>query len=179
MDVCHLKNSELEKKHQKKKGRVVFRGDIVKDDSGSNAVFTEQGSSASQRTAAKVVDIMVAQDKQRTQYLLTLKSRWKMLQNCWKFKNRNVQTYGYVYHDTNGLKSIMEDPVVSLERNLYGHPLAGLLWEEQFEKILLEHGWRNVPNWVCLSVHRHQGPFLSVYVDDINMAGKKYDLEAT
>ena len=29
----------------------------------------------------------------------------------------------------------MEDPVVPLERNLYGHPLAGLLWERQFEKI--------------------------------------------
>ena len=26
----------------------------------------------------------------------------------------------------------MEDPVVLLERNLYGHPLAGLLWERQF-----------------------------------------------
>ena len=39
-------------KHQKYKGRVVLRGDIVKDDSGSYAVFTEQGSSASQMTAA-------------------------------------------------------------------------------------------------------------------------------
>ena len=37
--------------------------------------------------------------------------------------------------------SSMEDPVVPLERNLYGHPLAGLLWEGQFEKILLTHGW--------------------------------------
>ena len=35
--------------------------------------------------------------------------------------------------------SSMEDPVVPLERNLYGHPLAGLLWERQFEKILLKH----------------------------------------
>ena len=35
-----------------KKG-VVLRGDIVKDDPGSYAVFTEQGSSASQMTAAK------------------------------------------------------------------------------------------------------------------------------
>ena len=34
--------------------------------------------------------------------------------------------------------SSMEDPVVLLERNLYGHPLAGLLWERQFEKILLK-----------------------------------------
>ena len=42
MGICHLKNAELETKHQKYKGRVVLRGDIVKDDSGSYAVFTEQ-----------------------------------------------------------------------------------------------------------------------------------------
>ena len=58
MDICHLKNAELEAKHQKYKGRVVLRGDIVKDDSGAYAVFTEQGSSASQMTAAKVMDII-------------------------------------------------------------------------------------------------------------------------
>ena len=39
---------------QKYKGR----GDIVKDDSGLYAVFTEQVSSASQMTAAKVMDII-------------------------------------------------------------------------------------------------------------------------
>ena len=55
MDICHLKN--LEPQFQKDKGRVVLRGDIVKDDSGSHAVFTEQGSSASQMTAAKVMDV--------------------------------------------------------------------------------------------------------------------------
>ena len=37
MDVCHLKNSELEIQYQEYKGRVVLRGDIVKDDSGSYA----------------------------------------------------------------------------------------------------------------------------------------------
>ena len=58
MDICHFKNAELETKHQKYKGRVVLRGDIVKDDSGAYAVFTEQGSSASQMTAAKIMDII-------------------------------------------------------------------------------------------------------------------------
>ena len=58
MDICHVKDAELETKHQKVKGRVVLRSDIVKDDSGSKAVFTEQGSSASQMTAAKVMDII-------------------------------------------------------------------------------------------------------------------------
>ena len=60
MDKCHLKNAELEAKHQKYKGRVVLRGDIVKDDSGSCAVFTWILSP----------DCLVARDKQLTQYLL-------------------------------------------------------------------------------------------------------------
>ena len=58
MEICHLKNAELEAKHQKYEGRVVLRGDTVKDDSGSYAVFTEQGSSASQMTAAKIMDFI-------------------------------------------------------------------------------------------------------------------------
>ena len=58
MDICHLKNAEKETKHQKYKGRVVLRGGIVKEDSGSYAVFTGQGSSASQMTAAKVMAII-------------------------------------------------------------------------------------------------------------------------
>ena len=71
----------------------------------------------------------------------------------------------------------MEDPVVPLEKNLYGHPLAGLLWERQFEKVLLKHGWEKIPNWECLFVHREKGLFLSVYVDDIKLAGKKQNLD--
>ena len=71
----------------------------------------------------------------------------------------------------------MEDPVVPLERNLYGHPLAGLLCERQFEKILLKYGWEKVSNWECLFVHREKGLFLSVYVDDIKLAGKKQNID--
>ena len=33
MDICHLKYAELETKHHKYKGRVVLRGENVKDDS--------------------------------------------------------------------------------------------------------------------------------------------------
>ena len=51
------------------------------------------------------------------------------------------------------------------------------LWERQFEKILLKHGWDKIPNWECLFVHRQKGLFLSVYVDDIKLAGKKQNLD--
>ena len=36
----------------------MLRGDVVKDDSGSYDVFTEQGSSTSHMTAAKVPDVI-------------------------------------------------------------------------------------------------------------------------
>ena len=61
----------------------------------------------------------------------------------------------------------MQDPVVPLDRNLYGHSLAGLLLDRLFEKILLKHGWEKIPNWECLFVHREKGLFLSVYVGNI------------
>ena len=71
----------------------------------------------------------------------------------------------------------MEDPVVPLERNLYGYSLAGLLFERRFEKVLFEHGLEKVPEWECLFVDREERLFLSVYVDDIKLAGKTQNID--
>ena len=70
----------------------------------------------------------------------------------------------------------IEDPLVLVERNLYGHPLARLLWERRFEETWLELGYEKAPNWECMFVHRTQGLILSAYVDDIKMAGKKQSM---
>ena len=107
MDICHLKNAELETKHQKYKGRVVLRGDIVKDDSGSYAVFTEQRSSASQMTAAKVMDIFsrlpgCAGQEADAVFVYTQVKMEDALRIIENSKNWNVQLIGFVYHDTNG-----------------------------------------------------------------------------
>ena len=58
MDIFHLKNSELEPKFQQHNGRVVLQCDTVKDESGSCAEFTEQGSSATQMTAPNVMAVI-------------------------------------------------------------------------------------------------------------------------
>ena len=34
----------------------------------------------------------------------------------------------------------IEDPAFPLERNLYGHPIAGLLWERHVEEVLSKLG---------------------------------------
>ena len=152
MDICHLKNAGLETKHQKYKGRAVLRGDIVKDDSGSYAVFTEQGSSASQMTAAKIMDIISrlpgcagqAADAVSVNIQVKMEDAPQLLKipksecpDIWVRLPRHKWPKSW---------SSMEDPVVPLERNLYGHPLAGLLWERQFENILLKYGWLKVSN---------------------------------
>ena len=36
--------------------------------------------------------------------------------------------------------------------------------------------WEKVPNWECLFANREKGLFLSVYVDDIKLAGKKENI---
>ena len=127
-----MRNAEQEAKHKKYKGRVVLRGDIVKDDSRSYAVFTEQGSSASQMTAAKVMDIISrlpgcdgqAADAVSACSQVKLEDAPKLLEipksecpDIWIRPPRHKWPKSW---------SSMEDEVVSLERNLYGHPLARL-----------------------------------------------------
>ena len=106
MDLCHLKDSELEPRIQKYKGRVVLRGDIVKDGSGSYAVFTVHGSSASQMTAAKVMDIISRRPGCSGQKAggVSAQTQVKMEDASTLFKNPKSECpfSGYVYRSTNG-----------------------------------------------------------------------------
>ena len=161
----------------------------MKDDSGSCAVFTEQGSSASQMSAAIVMDIISrlpgcagqAADAISAETQVKMEDAPKLLKvpksecpDIWIRLPRHKWPKSW---------SSMEDPVVPLDRNLYGHPSGGLLWERQFfKKILLKYGWEKVSNWECLFVHREKGLLLSVCVDDFKLAGKKQyesDVEST
>ena len=84
-------------------------------------------------------------------------SLWKMLHNYWIFPNRNVQTFGFVYQLLKAKVMVKYGRTGrSSERNLYGHPLAGLLSERQFEKNLLKHSWEKVSSWECLFAHREK-----------------------
>eukprot|EP00973_Karenia_brevis_P065854 9152040-Karenia_brevis.AAC.1 len=58
MSLCSLKGAELDVKKQNYKGRVVFRGDKVKDQHDYLAVFCEQGTSASHMAASKFLSAL-------------------------------------------------------------------------------------------------------------------------
>ena len=96
-----------------------------------------------------------------------------------KIPNRNAQTCGFVYHDTNGTSWFsMEDPVVPLERNLYGHPcgiavMGKAIWENPIE-VRLGEGFQL---GMLVRTPWKKGLFLSVYVYDIKLAGKKQNID--
>ena len=79
----------------------------MKDDSGACAVFNGQGSSESQMTAAKVMDIISrlpgcagqAADAVSAYTQVKMEDAQK---NCSKFPNQNVRMYGYVSQNING-----------------------------------------------------------------------------
>ena len=108
----------------------------MKDNSGSYAVFTEQGSSASPMTAAKIMDIIsrlpgcdgpaagaVSAHTQVKMEDAHLSLKIPQLE-CPDFWIRPAR------HKWPKTWSSVEDPVVPLERNLYGHPLAGLMGKQ-------------------------------------------------
>ena len=105
----------------------------MKDDSGYYAVFTEQGSSASQLTAAKVMDIIskLRGCAGQTADVISAFSLVKMedAPSLLKIPRSGCPEIWIRLprHKWPKSWSSMEDPVVPLERNLYGHPLAGLL----------------------------------------------------
>ena len=125
----------------------MLRGDI-----GAYAAFTEQGSSPSQMTAAKVMNV-IAQAADAV-------SR-KMEDAPRLFKNPNSECPDVWIrpprHKWPKSGPNIEDPMVSLERNLYGHPLAGFYWDYDVKSSGVE----------MFFVHRTQGLLLSEYVDDI------------
>ena len=101
-----------------------------------------------------------------------------MHHRCWEFQSQNVQIFGYVYWDTSGQNL---GPTWKIQLFFLSEICTVILWqdfwERQFEKVLLKHGWEKVPNWECLFVNREKGLVLSVYVEDIKLAGKKQNID--
>ena len=84
----------------KNKGSVVLHGDVVRDNSGSYAVFTEQESFASHMTAAKVPNVVstLPECAGKASDAVFAYTQVKMEDSTfWEFQIRNVRPYGLFY----------------------------------------------------------------------------------
>ena len=117
----------------------------MKDDSGSYAVFTEQGSSASQLTAAKIMDIIFRLPGCAGQAADAVSAYTQVqMEDAPKLLKRNVQTVGFVYHDTNGLN---HGPVSKTQFFLLNGICTVILWQNC-------HGKGNLGKSYCSTVGR-------------------------
>ena len=173
MDLCFEKHSEQPIENRKYKGRVVFRGDQVKDQENTHAVFNEQTSSSSHMASAKLLDAMArmpgfdGEDADAvgayTQVVLSRRG--------WLGGNLDYSSSSQTPRSWRNLD--IDDPVVPLRLNLYGHPKAGSLLgavlrqEHPAEWLQKMRGWDNVFQ------HRQKKLWLSVYVDDFKLVGDK------
>ena len=111
----------------------------MNDDSGAYAVFTEQGSSASQMTAVKVMDVIArlpdcdgqAADAPSAYTQVKMVDAPRLLKiptsecpDVWTRLPRHKWPKSWAH---------IEDPVVPHDF-FFGHPLAGLLWEDNLRK---------------------------------------------
>ena len=140
MDLWHEKHSELKVSGKDiiYKGRVVFRGDQTKDETGSFAVFTEQAASASHMAAAKFLDAIARfpgcsgedSDAIKAHTQVKLDNLSELLGNV---GGKSVQPETWISLPRNRRPKhwdSVDQPVVKLLCNLYGHPSAGLIWEK-------------------------------------------------
>ena len=118
------------------KGRVVLRGDIVKKTiQDLMQYFSNKDYQLlkwqQQKSWISSPDCQVAMDKQRTQYLFKPKWKWKMFTKNWKFQNRNVQTWGFVFSDTNGQN---HGPVWKFQSFLLSGICIIIFWQDHCRK---------------------------------------------
>ena len=177
------------------------------------------------------------QDKQQMQYLLILRSKWKMNRRCknksnvrmsrnfdtptktqmaqikqqWTRNGKNSRKYRCgSWRKSEVRKRWSMKQVRRAQKFFLPHWWTSVIWKmpswrqgtkntrvELYSEAILwkmirdrmqyspnkdhqhhnsEHSWEKVPNWECLFVNREKGLFLSVYVDEKKMAGKRQNI---
>ena len=180
-EICVLKGSELpdtkenwDKGLKKYKGRVVFRGNDVKDENQDVALFQELGSGPPTMCSGKVCDAFGLSEHD------FITEQADAVQAYTQCKLKGVPTWVRLpksqwrpeWHDA----KYKGCPVVPLVKALYGHPDSGGYWEEHNEAHLKAQEFRTVPGWPSCFTHKTLKVFLTVYVDDFKMSGQRDDV---
>ena len=153
------------------KVELYLRGDIVED--------------TSQMTAAKIMDMQCpycrvahgqAADAVSAYTQVKMGDAPKFLKNS---KNRNVQTFGFVYRDTNVL---IHGPVWKTHSFFLSESCMVIHWQDCYGKGDLRKSYcstvgRRFPIGNAYSYTVTEELFLSVYVDDIKLAGKEQNID--
>ena len=116
MAICHLKNAELEAKHQKYKGRVVLFS--ITNDRRQDHGYHLQIAWLRWTSSRRSISVYPSENGRCSQIIS-------------KFQKRSVQTFGFVYHDTNGQN---HGPVLKTQSFLLNEICTVIFWKDCYGK---------------------------------------------
>ena len=168
MSICSEKFAELAPELRKLKGRIVYRGDITKDQDGNLAVFQELSASpTSIQSANSCLAYGLLKGHKTTQadavraYIQSLLgSKCK----TWVALPRELWPQSWK-------EQKFQKPMVLLVKSLYGHPESGAHWERHLEKAVKLCGGKPIPGHPSGFWFLKQRCMMSVYVDDLLLSG--------
>ena len=185
------KGSELPLKHpdRKFKGRYVYQGNQVIDEYHEAALFNELGSSPATLEGSKAVDAfgrlpghVIEQADASAAYTQALMGTTTPGAKEAQEEAYQVKTQTWVRLPEEARPKLpngtdkwwaegIRDPVVPMQKALYGHPDAGGYWERHCEAHLRTCGFVPVTNWPSMFWNDELKCLLMVYVDDFKMSG--------
>jgi len=167
LTLCSIKFSERQPEFWKFKGRICFRGDNVKDETGAAAVFQDLNAAP---TAIQAVNANMAYgcfpgnksttcDAVRAYVQALLKSKHK----TWVRIPKELWPPSW--------KGRFTAPMCLLDKALYGHPESGAHWEIHLTEAITAMGGVAIAEHPSNFWFAAEGLLLTVYVDDLLLSG--------
>ena len=167
MSICSIKFAELAKKDQKYKGRIVFRGDSVKDEHGAAAVFQEL---SAQPTSIATANANIAYGSLPGHTTTQADARSAYLQSVLKSKHPTWVAIPFELWPQ-AWRGRYTKPMCRLHKALYGHPESGAHWEKHLEAAIKKLGGVGVEAHPSTFWFKEYKLLLTVYVDDLLLSG--------
>ena len=170
LTLCGIKHYELSPECHKYKGRIVYRGDYITDESHNIVLFEETATTPTALTALNLTlwfgclkhHTITCSDAVQAFLQAPLSDEtWAILP--WELWTPSMREK---FPATARI-------AVKLLKSLYGHPLAGKLWQEHLATALAALGGVEVAEHPSNWLFRLDGHvlLLNIYVDDLTLAG--------
>ena len=174
LTICSIKFHECVKEMWKWKGRICFRGDIVKDADGAWAVFQELTASpvAIQDANANVAYGAIPGHKTTVSDAVRA-----YIQSLLNSKHRTYVAIPHVLWPKHWFGKYKK-PMCLLKKALYGHPESGAHWERHLTEAVTKIGGVKIDGHPSSFWFENDKLLLSVYVDDLLLSGPEDAHEA-
>ena len=168
MSIVSEKFAELKEELRVLKGRIVFRGDIVRDEHGAIGVFQDLSANP---TSVQGLNNNLAYGRMPGHRTTAADAIKAYVQSLLKSKNATWVSLPPELWPRNW-KSQFTKPVVLLIKSLYGHPESGAHWERHLTDILVrELGGQPIGEFPSSYWFPASKLLLTVYVDDFTLSG--------